>query len=88
VNVNTLALLTAFHGNNPGAIRKLKKEEDNCTQSILSLGSEEHTKTLKSQPHMTGHRVVYLRSIKAMAKEQGTMANQEQNSPSPTHFSL
>jgi hypothetical protein len=31
-NVNAPALLTAFHGNNPGAIRMIKKEKKDYTQ--------------------------------------------------------
>jgi hypothetical protein len=30
-NVNTPALLIAFHGNNPGEIRVIKKEKEDCT---------------------------------------------------------
>jgi hypothetical protein len=33
-NVNTPELLVAFHGNNPGAIRTIKKEKKDCTQGI------------------------------------------------------
>jgi hypothetical protein len=58
--VNAPVLLTAFYGNNPGAIRTLKKEEEDCAQSTLSLESEECTKTLKPQPYMAGCRVVRL----------------------------
>jgi hypothetical protein len=43
-NVNAPVLLTAFHGGNPGAIKTIKKEREDCTQSMLSYKTEEHTK--------------------------------------------
>jgi hypothetical protein len=84
--VNAPALLTAFHGNNTGAIRMIKKEEG-YAQIMLFLGSEKHTKTLKPQPHTAGYRVMYSRSIETMIKGSEVMAEPEQNSPSPSHTS-
>jgi hypothetical protein len=85
--VNAPTLLTAFYDNNPGAITVIKKEKEDCTQSMLSYETEECTKTLKPQPHMAGHRVMYLRSIRTETKGPETMAEQEQNPPSPSRSS-
>jgi hypothetical protein len=72
--VTTPVLLTAFHGNNPGAIRAIKKEKDDCTLGMWSYETEEHTKTLKSQPHTSGRRVMYLRSTETRSKGPAAMA--------------
>jgi hypothetical protein len=82
--VTTPVLLTAFYGNNPGAIRATKKEKEDCAQGTWSYETEEHTKTLKSQPHTTGRRVIYLRSARTGTKGPETMAEQEQNPTSPS----
>jgi hypothetical protein len=86
-NVNAPVLLTAFHGNNPGAIRMIKKEKKDCTQSTLSYETEEHTKTLEPQPRTAGCRVMYLRSTRTRTKGPEMMAEKEKNPPSPSHSS-
>ena len=80
-------LLIAFHGNNPGAIRAIKKEKEDHALRMLSYETEEHTKTLKPQPYTTSCRVMYLRSTRTGTKGPETMAEQEQNPPSPSHSS-
>jgi hypothetical protein len=83
-NVSAPVLLTAFHGNNPGAIRVIKKEKKDCAQGTWSYEMEECTKTLKPQPHTTGRRVMYLRSTEMGLTRPVAMAAPEQNPPSPS----
>jgi hypothetical protein len=82
--VNAPALLIAFRSSNSGAIRTIKKEKKDYAQGTWSYKMKEHTKTLKPQPHTTGHRVVYLRSAKVKSKGPVAMADPEHNYPSPS----
>jgi hypothetical protein len=77
--VNIPALLTAFHGNNPGAIRTIKKEKEDCTQGTWSYETEERTRGTKPQPHMADHKVMYLRSTEMKSKGSAAMAEPECN---------
>jgi hypothetical protein len=40
-------LLVAFHDNNPGAIRTIKKEKEDCAQGMWSYETEERMTSAK-----------------------------------------
>jgi hypothetical protein len=73
-NVNAPVLLTAFHGNNPEAIRAIKNEKKDCAQGMWSYETEECTTSAKPQPHTAGCKVVYLRSAETRSKGPAAMA--------------
>jgi hypothetical protein len=85
--VNAPELLIAFHSNNPGAIRRIKKEKEDCAQGMCSYETEEHTTSAKPQPHTGGCKVMYLRSAETGSKESAAMTEPGQTPPSYSHTS-
>jgi hypothetical protein len=83
-NVNAPVLLTAFHSNNPGAIRMIKEEKKDCIQGTWSYELEECTRGTKPQPHMANSKVMYLKSVEMKLKGSAAMAEPEQNPSSPS----
>jgi Chromo (CHRromatin Organisation MOdifier) domain len=81
-NVNVPELLVAFHGNNPEAIRMIKKEKEDCAQGTWSYETEERTTSTKPQPHTGGRKVMYLRSTETRSKGPATMTEPGQLPPS------
>jgi Chromo (CHRromatin Organisation MOdifier) domain len=86
-NVNVPELLVAFHGNNPGAIRMIKKEKEDCAQGTWSYETEECTTSAKPQPHTEGCKVMYLRSAEMRSKGPAAMMEPGQLPPSHSRTS-
>ena len=72
-DVNAPMLLTAFHGQNPGAIRKLEMEGADCSQRTLSLDQGECTRTQRTQPQIIKCQLMHIRSAR-IADEGASMS--------------
>jgi hypothetical protein len=85
--VNAPELLVAFHGNNSGAIRMIKKEKEDYAQGTWSYETEECTASAKPQPHIGECKVMYLRSAEMRLKGPAAMTEPGQLPPSHRHTS-
>ena len=73
-DVNAPVLLTAFYGQNPGAIRKLEMGSLDCSQGTLPLDHKERTRSLRTQPMSIERSQVYIRSAR-IANERTSMSD-------------
>src|SRR5882672_9920837 len=82
--INAPVLLAAYYGQNPGAIRKMKKGRIDCTQRTLSSDLGERIRAMKPQPR-TG---MLIRSAR-IANEEASMSDERTpaNPPSPSSTS-
>ena len=73
-DVNIPVLLTAFYGQNPGAIRKLEMGSLDCSQGALPLETKECTKKLRTQSRFMGHSQMNIRSVR-IVNERTSMSS-------------
>jgi len=83
-DVNAPVLLTAFYGQNPGAIRKLEKENTDCGQRTLSLDQRECTRRPGTQPRTIKPPLTYIRSARTVNKGPNMSGGHTPANPSPS----
>jgi len=85
-DVNVPVLLTAFYGQNPGAIRKLEMGGADCGQGTLSLDQGECTKNQRTQPQTIKHPPMHIRSARIVNEGVSMSGERTPANPSSSPF--